>query len=160
MLSDGRIVDGNRRFTCLRRLQRKAAEPLYFETVIMDADFGKDRKHIKLLELAIQHGEEKKVDYDLIDYAVGTYRDIVQTGLLTIPEYAASTNELQAEVRKRLEIASFINEFLDYIGLPGQYHIARDRQVFSVFQEMFPIVKKFEDERRSELISTVFNNIV
>lgn len=160
VLSDGRIVDGNRRFTCLRRLQRKTDEPLCFETVIMDADFGRDRKQIKLLELAIQHGEEKKVDYDLIDYAVGTYRDIVQTGLLTVEEYAASTNEPMADVRKRLEIAGFINEFLDYIGLPGQYHIARDKQVFSVFQEMLPITKKFGEERRGELKRTVFNNIV
>ena len=83
-LADGRIVDGNRRFTCLRRLQRESAEPMYFETAILDMDIQADRKQIKLLELAIQHGEEKKVDYDLIDYAVGTYRDVVQTGLLSV----------------------------------------------------------------------------
>lgn len=65
-LADGRIVDGNRRFTCLRRLQRESAEPVYFETVIMDMDIREDKKQIKLLELTIQHGEEKKVDYDLI----------------------------------------------------------------------------------------------
>ena len=35
-LSDGRIVDGNRRYTCLRRIQRETSEPIYFETVIMD----------------------------------------------------------------------------------------------------------------------------
>lgn len=66
-LADGRIVDGNRRFTCLRRIQRDSAEPVYFETVIMDMDIQEDKKQIKLLELGIQHGEEKKVDYDLID---------------------------------------------------------------------------------------------
>ena len=64
-LADGRIVDGNRRFTCLRRLQRDNNEPGYFETVIMEMDIQADKKKIKLLELAIQHGEEKKVDYDL-----------------------------------------------------------------------------------------------
>ena len=78
-LADGRIVDGNRRYTCLRKIQREQENPVYFETVIMDMDIREDKKQIKLLELAIQHGEEKKVDYDLIDYAVGTYRDIVQT---------------------------------------------------------------------------------
>ena len=66
-LADGRIVDGNRRYTCLRRIQRDNSEPVYFETVIMDMDIREDKKQIKLLELAIQHGEEKKVDYDLID---------------------------------------------------------------------------------------------
>ena len=66
-LADGRIVDGNRRFTCLRMLQRETGEPQYFETVIMDMDMREDKKQIKLLELAIQHGEEKKVDYDLVE---------------------------------------------------------------------------------------------
>jgi len=59
-LADGRVVDGNRRLTCLRRLSRTTPEPLYFETVIMDMDIRADKKQIKLLELAIQHGEEKR----------------------------------------------------------------------------------------------------
>ena len=118
-LNDGRIVDGNRRYTCLRRLQQTSAEPLYFETVIMDMDIGADKKQIKLLELSIQHGEEAKVGYDLIDYAVGTYRDIVQTGLLTVEEYAQSTGETVADVRKRLEVAQLVVEFLDYMHSRG-----------------------------------------
>ena len=125
-LADGRIVDGNRRYTCLRRIQRDNSEPVYFETVIMDMDIREDKKQIKLLELAIQHGEEKKVDYDLIDYAVGTYRDVVQTNLLTIEEYAQSTNESVADVRKRIEVAGVISEFLNYLKLPEQYHVARE----------------------------------
>ena len=72
-LADGRIVDGNRRYTCLRKIQTNKKEPIYFETVIMNLDIQEDKKQIKLLELSIQHGEEKKVDYDLIDYAIGTY---------------------------------------------------------------------------------------
>lgn len=59
-LPDGRVVDGNRRFTCLRKIDRETTEPVYFETVIMDMDIQTDKKQIKLLELAIQHGEEKK----------------------------------------------------------------------------------------------------
>ena len=100
-LADGRIVDGNRRYTCLRRIQREQSDPVYFETVLMDMDIQADRKQIKLLELAIQHGEEKKVDYDLIDYAVGTYRDVVQTGLLTAEEYAAFDRYLKNTVMKK-----------------------------------------------------------
>lgn len=55
-LADGRIVDGNRRFTCLRRIQRDSAAPVYFETVIMDMDIRADRKQIKLLA-------EQKLEY-------------------------------------------------------------------------------------------------
>ncbi len=159
-LADGRIVDGNRRFTCLRRIQRLQEEPVYFETVIMDMDIREDKKQIKLLELAIQHGEEKKVDYDMIDFAIGTYRDVVQTKLLTVNEYASSTNEPLADVKKRIAIAEVICEFLDYIGLPEQYHVAREYQVYSLFQEMMPPLRKLDDDEKEELKKIAFNNVL
>jgi hypothetical protein len=157
-LADGRVVDGNRRYTCLRRIQRNSPEPLYFETVIMDLDIHENKKQIKLLELAIQHGEEEKVDYDPIEYAVGTYRDIVQTGLLSAEEYASSTNESVADVKKRIEIATVIDEFLKYLKLPEQYHIAKDFQVYSLFQEMMVQLKQLEGEDKELLKFITFNN--
>jgi len=159
-LADGRIVDGNRRFTCLRRIQRLQEEPVYFETVIMDMDIREDKKQIKLLELAIQHGEEKKVDYDMIDFAIGTYRDVVQTKLLTVNEYASSTNEPLADVKKRIAIAEVICEFLDYIGLPEQYHVARGYQVYSLFQEMMTPLRKLDDDEKEDLKKIAFNNVL
>lgn len=158
ILADGRIVDGNRRYTCLRRIQRANQQPVYFETVIMEADIQADQKQIKLLELAIQHGEEKKVDYDLIDYAIGTYRDIVQTGLLTVEEYAASANESCAEVKKRIEIAGCVNEFLEHIHLPEQYHVAREYQVYSLLQEMQAPLHQLDTEGQKQLKTIAFNN--
>jgi len=158
-LANGRIVDGNRRFTCLRRLQRESAEPVFFETVLMEMDIQADKKQIKLLELAIQHGEEKKVDYDLIDFAIGTYRDVVRTKLLTAEEYAASANESLADVKKRIEIAGVICEFLEYIRLPEQYYAAREYQVYSLFQEMLPIRPANEEDRKL-LKTIVFQNVM
>lgn len=157
-LADGRVVDGNRRFTCLRRLQRENPEPVYFETVIMEMDIREDKKKIKLLELSIQHGEEKKVDYDLIDYAIGTYRDVVQTGLLTVEEYAESANEQPADVKKRIEIAEVISEFLDFVKLPGQYYAAREYQVYSLFQEMMAPLKKLDGDEKTQLKQIAFCN--
>lgn len=157
-LADGRIVDGNRRFTCLRRLQRNSDEPVYFETVIMDMDIIEDKKQIKLLELAIQHGEEKKVDYDLIDYAIGTYRDVVLTHLLSVEEYANSTCETIADVKKRIEIAEIVSEFLQYIRLPEKYHVAREYQVYSLFQEMMASLHKLDNGEREQLKKIAFNN--
>ena len=157
-LSDGRIVDGNRRFTCLRRINVADLTAGYFETVIMDMDIRADQKQIKLLELSIQHGEESKVDYDLIDYAIGTYRDIELTHLLTVEEYAASTNEPASEVRKRLEIAAIVDEFLTHIRLPGQYHAARDYQVYSLFVEMLTPLHRMSEDGRKQLKSIIFNN--
>lgn len=123
-------------------------------------DIREDKKQIKLLELAIQHGEEKKVDYDMIDFAIGTYRDVVQTKLLTVNEYASSTNEPLADVKKRIAIAEVICEFLDYIGLPEQYHVAREYQVYSLFQEMMPPLRKLDDDEKEELKKIAFNNVL
>lgn len=158
VLPDGRIVDGNRRFTCLRRIQRDSNEAVYFETVIMNADIKEDKKQIKLLELSIQHGEEKKVDYDLIDYAIGTYRDVVLTKLLSVEEYANSTCESIADVKKRIEVASVICEFLDYIKLPEKYHVAREYQVYSLFQEMMTPLRQLNDDEKIQLKTIAFNN--
>ena len=160
-LSDGRIVDGNRRFTCLRMNSRESTEPVYFETVIMDMDIVADKKTIKLLELAIQHGEEKKVDYDAIDHTIGTYRDIVQTNLLSIEEYAETSNEPVSNVKKRIEIAGLINEFLEYLSIPGQYHIARKYQVYDIFKEMLPLVNALTDtDEKNQLKIIAFNNTI
>ena len=159
-LADGRIVDGNRRYTCLRRIQRDSKEPVYFETVIMDVDIRKDKKQIKLLELAIQHGEEKKVDYDLIDYAIGTYMDVVKTGLLTIEEYAGSTNEPVSEVKKRIECAELICQLLEHLRLPGQYHVARELQVYSLCSELMAPLHQLKGIEKQQLKTIVFNNVL
>lgn len=160
VLADGRIVDGNRRYTCLRKIERESQQPQYFETVIMEMDIQADKKQIKLLELALQHGEEKKVDYDLIDYAVGTYRDVVQTGLLTVNEYAESANESIPEVNERIEVAKVICEFLDYLRLPEQYHIAREYQVYSLFLEMMSQLKKLNNAEKEQLKHIAFDNVM
>ena len=46
----------------------------------------------------------KLAGYDLIDFAIGTYRDVEQTKLLTVEEYAKGTNEHLADVKNRIEM--------------------------------------------------------
>ena len=159
VLADGRIIDGNRRFTCLRLLNKEDENVQYFETVILDASAENDQKQIKMLELAIQHGEEQRVDYNMIDMAIGAYHDIVETELLTIDEYVSSTNIPINEVKRRLETAKLIIEFLEFMGVEKQYHIAREMQVYSVFYEMVPLVKRCDsEESKNELKRSVFSN--
>lgn len=159
VLADGRIVDGNRRFTCLRLLQEEDKIVRYLETVILDASTQADQKQIKMLELAIQHGEEQRVDYNLIDMAIGAYHDIVETKLLTLDEYVSSTNIPVGEVRKKLETAQLIIEFLEFMGVAKQYHIAREMQVYSVFFELVPLLRRCEtEEGKQALKRSVFSN--
>lgn len=161
ILPDGRIIDGNRRFTCLRRLAVNDSEFDWFETVILDAQIETDPKQIKMLELAIQHGEEKKVDYNPIDRMVGVYHDIVETKLLTVDEYAQSTNESVFDIKKRVEGALLLAEFLEYVQMPKQWHVARDYQVVSVITDLQPLLRKCATmEMQQKVKKTVFANIV
>lgn len=161
ILTNGRVIDGNRRFTCLRRLSVTDAEFNWFETVILDTSIETDKKQIKMLELAIQHGEEKKVDYSPIDRLVGVYQDVVETELLTVEEYAYSTNETVYEVKKRIESAMLLVEFLDYIHMPKQWHIARDYQVVSVISDLQPLLRKcVTQEMQQKVKNAVFANIM
>lgn len=159
VLSDGRIIDGNRRFTCLRRLKETNDRFSHFETVILDRNIEHSAKEIKMLELSIQHGEESKVDYNPIDKLVGIYHDIVETGLLTEDEYAKSTNESIGDIRRRIEMAKLMVEFLEFANAPKQFYIARDLQLNSILEELQKLIKKCHTPDEAEdLKICVFNN--
>lgn len=161
VLADGRLIDGNRRFTCLRRLAEKEERFNWFETVILQSNLENNRKQIKMLELSIQHGEEKKVDYNPLDRLVGVYQDIVESEMLTEEEYARSTNETVFEVRKRVANAKLLVEFLEYIGMPRQYYVAREYQVVSVLSDLLDLLKKFpEPEKQHQIKEAVFLNVM
>lgn len=161
VLADGRIIDGNRRFTCLRKLAPKGERFAYFEAVILDRDIERSAKAIKMLELAIQHGEESKVDYNPIDRLVGVYNDLIETKLLSEEEYARATNESLSDVRKRMELARLMIEFLAFIHAPKQFFIARDMQIYSPLNELSLMLKKCSSAEEAEKVKTaVFSNIL
>ena len=161
VLSDGRIIDGNRRYTCLRRLSTKNDRFGYFEAVILDRNIEHDAKQIKMLELSIQHGEESKVDYNAVDRLVGIYHDIIETRLLTIEEYARSTNETESDIKVRVEVAKLMVEFLEFINAPMQFHIARDLQLYYPIEELYKLIKKCHTEDEIvDIKNSVFTNIL
>nr|WP_326176490.1 ParB/RepB/Spo0J family partition protein [uncultured Oscillibacter sp.] len=161
VLNDGRIIDGNRRFTCLRQLSSEDTRFGWFEAVILDRSIERSAKQIKLLELSIQHGEESKVDYDPIDRLVGVYHDLLETGLLTPEEYARSTNESVTDVKKRMELAELMVELLEFINAPGQFYIARDLKLYYPLEELQKLLKKCRTEdEKEDLKNSVFVNIL
>ena len=161
VLADGRIIDGNRRFTCLRRLSHKNDRFNYFETVILDRDYEHSAKQIKMLELQIQIGKESRVDYNPIDKLVGIYRDIEESRLLSIAEYAQSTNQKESEVKKQLDLSMLLVEFLEAINAPGQFYIAREMDLNGPLVELQGILKKIKDnDKRQEIKYIVFTNFL
>ena len=51
-----------------------------------------------------------------------------------------------------------VSEFLTYLRLPEQYHVAREFQVYSLFQEMMAPLKQLDDEGKQALKVIAFNN--
>lgn len=155
VLMDGRIIDGNRRFTCLREIEKEKKETGYIEAIVLEKDVTSDQKAIKLLELYLQHGREERIGYNPVDRLVGVYKDIVKTELLTIEEYAKTTNTDEKEVRDMVKRAELMVEFLEFINMPEQYHIARDLEIEGPIREIEAVLKKAKDEETKEDIKNI-----
>ena len=158
VLQDGRIIDGNRRYTCLRELKQEG-ENVFFEAVILDTENGIDERDIKLLELNLQHGEERPVDYNPIDYLVDVYKDIVQNRMFSIKEYALSTNKKPREIEMAVKKAMLMVQFLEFINAKEQYFIARDMDLDGPLQEMVGILNKdFKNMNFMELATSIYED--
>lgn len=162
VLKDGRIIDGNRRFTCLRMLHGdNSLDFQWFEAVILDADIYTNAKQIKLLELMIQHGEESKVDYDPIDKIVGLYHDVIERKLIKPQEYIDSTGMTPSEFKKKKSEAELMVDFLEYINAPKQYYLAREMDLDGPLIELVNIMNKATNEDEREDFKIVgFNAIL
>lgn len=111
ILRDGRIIDGNRRFTCLRDLAKEDLKFNYLDAIIISKDIQDSKKEIKLLELYLQHGREERVGYNPIDRLVGVYNDVIKNKLITVEEYAKNTGQKTSEVTKLIDRANLMVEF-------------------------------------------------
>lgn len=161
ILNDGRIIDGNRRFTCLRELVRENLVFGHFETIILDQDIDNSEKQIKMLELMIQRGEETKVDYNPIDRLVGIYNDIIKNKLLTIDEYRLSTNQTPKEIKEEVEVAKLLAEFLEFSNAPEKFYLGRELDLNGPLRELKAILAKIKDNSQKEQMKAViFTNLL
>lgn len=164
VLSNGIIIDGNRRFTSLRQLSREGAgaEFNYLEAVILDSEKYND-KDIKRLELNLQHGVESRVDYNPIDRLVDIYRDLIENGgVFTPEEYRGETQKTLKEVNKDMEISQLLIDYLDFINKPKKFYIARKQQVDGPLREIYNILKsdKIDQEYKTDIKEYLFTNIM
>lgn len=155
ILNDGRVIDGNRRFTCLRQLfeETKNQEFEFFETIIVNGDIGD--KEIKILELDLQHGIDEKVDYNPIDKLVGIYKDIIKNKILTEEEYAKHINVTKSKMKVLIEKANIMVDFLDFIKSNEKFHIARDFELDGPLQEISRIKNRYKTEEEWDNVKPI-----
>lgn len=159
---DGRVIDGNRRFTCLRKLYQDTGDQsfAYFDAVILNNEISE--KEIKLMELVLQHGEEGKVDYNPIEKLVGIYRDIIKDKLFTVKEYANSIDVKESEVEKSVQLAYLMEDFLEYINAPEQFYIARELEIDGPLHEIYNIKRRLgsDEEKWEKVRISLYDNML
>lgn len=146
ILEDGRVIDGNRRFTCLRKIFEEChlQDFEFFETIIVKGNV--DDKKIKILELDLQHGIDEKVDYDPIDKLVGIYNDVIKNKVLTEDEYKNHINITSTQMKLMMEKTRIMVDFLDFIKSKEKFYIARDMELDGPLQEIASIKKNYKSD--------------
>lgn len=159
ILTNGTVIDGNRRFTCLRMLSREEMQPRFLRCYVFPDTY--DEKDIKGLELEIQLGRDEKVDYDPISRLVDIINTCQVKHLMTTDEYAAHANMRKAEMNKALREIEVLNDFLDFVNAPGAYHIAQDLKLQGVISDVARLLSKCKDEdEREDMEQIVFANVI
>ena len=156
VLDDGRIVDGNRRFTALRDIHRTTGKTVYFEAVVLPFSYNNstERVKIKKLELATQMGVEERQSYDPVDLAVDIYQTTGgEAPIMTQADYAADSHMRPTEVKKYYDGAVYMRKFLEFIGTSkNKYNILKESKVWSLFYEMGKsLSKNFGNDPESQV---------
>lgn len=139
VLSDGRVIDGNRRFTALRQLSRESGSTKFFEAVILPVTYDSkaSRAEIKRLELAIQMGIEERESYDPVDLAVDIYQTIITSKLMTEQDYAREANLTPRGVSVKISAVELIHDFLRFVNAKEHaYHIVKDAKLYNSLEEL------------------------
>ena len=156
ILSDGRVIDGNRRFTALRRIQRDTNIKQYFEAVILSFDIKNklDEKKIKELELDLQLGREERVSYDPIDRIFDVYNTIEVQKLMTPEEYKKASGAGNTKrINKDLRLADLIIKFLSIVA-PNEnpidkFYLARELKLDGPLEDIERTINKLKKDKET-----------
>ena len=156
ILSDGRVIDGNRRFTALRRIQKETNIQQYFEAVILSFDINNkiDEKKIKELELDLQLGREERVSYDPIDRIFDVYNTIEVQRLMTPEEYKKASGAGNTKgINKDLRLANLIIKFLSIVA-PNEnpidkFYLARELKLDGPLEDIERTINKLKKDKET-----------
>ena len=156
ILSDGRVIDGNRRFTALRRIQRDTNIKQYFEAVILSFDIKNklDEKKIKELELDLQLGREERVSYDPIDRIFDVYNTIEVQKLMTPEEYKKASGAGNTKgINKDLRLAKLIIKFLSIVAPKknpiDKFYLARELKLDGPLEDIERTINKLKKDKET-----------
>lgn len=166
VLPDGRVIDGNRRFTALRMYQTQDNIPKTFEAVILplDANSGNDEKKIKELELDLQLGREERVNYDPIDRIFDVYNTIKVEKLMTVEEYKKASGAGNTKgINRDIRLAKLILRFVEIVSPGGnsvdKFYLARELKLDGPIEEIEGTINKLKDREKESITDAVLTHL-
>lgn len=167
VLPDGRVIDGNRRFTALRMLEREQKLPKCFNAVILSLnhDLKTDEKIIKELELDLQLGREERVNYDPIDRIFDVYNTIEVEKLMNVEEYKKASGAKNTRgINRDIRLAELIIKFIEIVSPGGnpidKFYLARDLKLDGPIEEIEGTINKLKSDRKEEIKDAVLVHLV
>lgn len=163
VLSNGTVIDGNRRFTCIRELARETQESKYnyFEAAILDVD-KTTPKYLKEMEWHLQLGIEERVNYDPIEILLDIYHYIVEKKEFTIEEYSKHTNIDIKRAKDKLDESLLLKDYLEHIKSSKKWFIAKEEKIQGPLEEIRKILNRFKynDEEKNQIKEILFDYLV
>ena len=162
VLADGRVIDGNRRFTCLLNIQEETGKTQYFEACILPFDFEMDSKKIKSLELNLQHRIEEKEAYNPIARLAEVYDCVInpKKKQFTIQEYAENIGAKEKDVKEFVDQANLLIDFLRFINAEGQFYVARELKFDGPMKEIYRTTKNLTGEEKETAQNIAFSYFI
>lgn len=164
VLPDGRVIDGNRRFTALRMLQQEDNIEKTFNAVILPLDAKADEKKIKELELDLQLGREERVSYDPIDRIFDVYNTVVVEKLMTAEEYKKASGAGNTKgINRDIRLAELILKFINIVSPAkdsgekqvDKFYLARDLKLDGPIEEIEGTITKMNSEHKEAATEAV-----
>lgn len=162
ILRDGRVIDGNRRFTCLRELLKETGDQDYafFECVILDVPETKqEKKQIKILELNLQFNEDVKRDYNRIDYLVSFYRDTMDTtneNRIDKQTYCAASGKTETDYKKDTRIVEIMLDYLEWREKPRAFSLLKNEKLDGPIEEIAAKTAKWTKDEWDDKKTTIY----
>ncbi len=164
ILSDGRIIDGNRRFTAIRELYKESGNDkfAYFEAVYLDAPNDNDKdgwKRIKTLELFLQFNVDEKKDYNRIDFLVSFYRDTIDssTKMFDKKQYCYTSGITSTEYDKNTNIIKIMLDYLEWRNKPKAFYILKNEKLDGPIEDIASATKKMNNEEWTSMKDYIYH---
>jgi hypothetical protein len=170
VLQDGTVLDGNRRFTALRKLSREKStkeKDKYFKAIIIktEGEGSISTREIRKMELSIQYGQETRLDYDPIDFAFSIHNDVKDNDKkITIDDLTEVLNKSTKDIQEIVSNVDNINEYLKQYKQIGKTHLAKELSLYYPILELTKFLSKndfsdLEIKKRRRIFFDVFTSI-